>query len=113
VKAGGWLQVALTSGAKAHIATLTLAPGIYMNKPLIPALGILCLASSSVAAGELIRDATVVEVANTAGGGAEFAVRLSGGVGVCVGASFVIFPEAKAASATSHKQEGAYPQLSG
>jgi Family of unknown function (DUF5992) len=73
-----------------------------MNKHLL--LATLCLASSTVIAGELVRDATIVEVTNTAYGGAEFAVRLSGGTGVCVGTPFIVFPEAKASSATSHKQ---------
>ena len=62
------------------------------------------IAPCTIFAGELVRDATVTEVANTAFGGAEFAVRLSGGTGVCAAATFIIFPEAKAASAASNKQ---------
>jgi hypothetical protein len=73
-----------------------------MTKLLLAA--ILCVASSPSFAGELIRDATIVEVANNYSGGAEFAIRLSGGVGVCTSATWIVFPEAKASSTTSNKQ---------
>ncbi len=73
-----------------------------MIKPLL--LAILCLPSSTVIAGELVRDATIIEVANTSYGGADFAVRVSGGTGVCAGTPFIVFPEAKASSTTSNKQ---------
>jgi hypothetical protein len=64
----------------------------------------LSLASCSCLCGELLRDASITEVANTSSGGADFAVRTAGGVGVCANAPFIVFPEAKAASAASNKQ---------
>ena len=67
-------------------------------------LAILSTSSLNLSAGELIQGATIVEVANTAFGGAEFAVRLSGGTGTCATAPYIIFPEAKASSAASNKQ---------
>ncbi len=57
-------------------------------------------------AGELIRDATVIEVANTASNGADFAVILQGGIGVCLHPTrtLIKFPEAKKQSDDSYKQ---------
>ena len=62
-----------------------------------------CFSAYTCKADELMRDATVIEVANSAYGGAEFAIKLSGGTGVCAGV-FIIFPEAKAKSPASYKQ---------
>lgn len=64
---------------------------------------ILCIPSSLCFAGELVRDATLAEVANN-NGGAQFAIRLSGGTGTCAASPWIEFPEAKAPSPTSHKQ---------
>ena len=54
-------------------------------------------------AGELVRDATIIEVANTAYGSPDFVVKVAGGTGICT-TVFIIFPEAKAKSPTSNKQ---------
>ena len=59
--------------------------------------------SCSCLAGELLRDATIIEVASTYFG-ADFAIKISGGSGICAGAAWIVFPEAKARSATSNKQ---------
>jgi Family of unknown function (DUF5992) len=64
----------------------------------------LFIGSNGCSAGELVRDATVTEVANSFGGGAEFTVKAVGGTGVCAGAAWIVFPEAKAKSANTHKQ---------
>jgi len=63
-----------------------------------------CLFSIPAYAGELVRDATVVEVANTNSNGADFAVRLEGGTGICSTANVIVFPESKKQSADSYKQ---------
>ena len=55
-------------------------------------------------AGELIRDAVIVEVANTYNGGADFAIRVEGGTGVCAGTGFIVFPESRKASVASFNQ---------
>ena len=55
-------------------------------------------------AGELIRNATVLEVANSYGGGADFAIKVTGGTGVCATNEWIVFPESKAVSANSYKQ---------
>jgi hypothetical protein len=67
---------------------------------------VLCLvASSGCLAGELVRDASVIEVANTNNGDASFAVRVEGGTGVCAGTSvFIVFPESRKASVASYNQ---------
>ncbi|MDQ3024696.1 MAG: DUF5992 family protein [bacterium] len=54
--------------------------------------------------GELLRDGTVVEVANSYGGNADFAIRVTGGTGVCATTLWIVFPESKAVSPNSYKQ---------
>lgn len=58
--------------------------------------------------GELIREATVIEVANTNNNGADFAIRLQGGSGPCVSATetptTITFPESKKQSDDSYQQ---------
>jgi hypothetical protein len=60
----------------------------------------------SANSGELIRDATVIEVANTNSNGADFAVILQGGVGVCLSPTrtVITFPESKKQSDVSYNQ---------
>ena len=65
---------------------------------------VLCFATLTCQAGELLRDGTVVEVANTYGGAADFAIRVTGGTGVCANNVWIVFPESKAVSANSYKQ---------
>ena len=62
--------------------------------------------SPGINAGELIEGATVIEVANTSGNGADFAVILQGGTGICVHPTrtLIKFPEAKKQSDASYKQ---------
>ena len=62
-----------------------------------------CVASCTCLAGELILDATLVEVAN-AYGGASFAIKPTGGTGICAGVPWIVFPEAKAKSSVTHKR---------
>ncbi|MCH2157271.1 MAG: DUF5992 family protein [Oleiphilaceae bacterium] len=63
---------------------------------------ILC---TQLPAGELIRGAKVVEVANTTNNGPDFAVILEGGSGVCFSDRTVItFPESKKQSDASYQQ---------
>jgi len=67
-------------------------------------ISVLCiLVSGTCVAGELIKNALIVEVANTSQGGADFAVRLEGGTGVCVG-EWIVFPESSKASVASFNQ---------
>ena len=63
----------------------------------------LAVLATDAYSGELIRNATVVEVASNYSGGAEFTIKLSGGNGLCENAPWIIFPEAEAGSTTSHK----------
>ncbi len=63
-----------------------------------------CLFSIPAYAGELVRDAIVVEVANTYNNGADFAVRLEGGTGICSAAIWIVFPESKKQSVDSYQQ---------
>jgi predicted dinucleotide-binding enzyme len=69
------------------------------------AIPLLCFfGSGACIAGELIRDAVIVEVANTYSGGADFAIRVEGGTGVCAGTTFIVFPESRKASVASFNQ---------
>jgi hypothetical protein len=71
----------------------------------IGALSLSCLLGyNTCIAGELIRDAMIVEIANTYAAGADFAIRVEGGTGVCSGPGFIVFPAASAASAASFNQ---------
>jgi len=65
---------------------------------------VVCLFPVHAYAGELIQGATVVEVANTYNNGADFAIKVEGGTGVCSTASYIVFPESKQQSADSNKQ---------
>ena len=59
---------------------------------------------SSVAfAGELVKGATILEVASSASNEDVFYIRLSGGTGPCANSS-VIFPAVKSQSKDSHNQ---------
>jgi hypothetical protein len=75
---------------------------VRVIKRLVAALA--SLGATAALGGELVQGATVIEVASTYLGGPELAVRLAGGIGVCGGTTWIIFPESKAASVTSHKQ---------
>ena len=57
-------------------------------------------------AGELIKDATIVEVSNTSSGGPDFAIILQGGTGVCASTTTALikFPEPANQSDDSYKQ---------
>ena len=57
-------------------------------------------------AGELIRDATIIEVANTNNNGADFAIMLQGGTGPCLSPirTVITFPESKKQSDESYSQ---------
>lgn len=57
-------------------------------------------------AGELIRDATIIEVSNTNNNSADFAVVLQGGTGSCVSPTrtIIVFPESKKQSDESYSQ---------
>ena len=73
-----------------------------LKRALILMLGI---ASSSAFAGELVRDATVLEVANTNTNDASYAVLVTGGIGPCAGtAVWIFFPDSRKASADSFNQ---------
>lgn len=71
-----------------------------MVRMLLPVLAMLLPVVST--AGELTRDATVLEVANHATGGKNFAVKIEGGTGVCTG--WVYFFEDQAPSAATYNQ---------
>jgi len=60
-------------------------------------------------AGELVRDAEVIEVSNTNNNGPDFSIRINGGVwtttsSTCSLTTGIIFPESKSQSSDSHKQ---------
>jgi hypothetical protein len=79
----------------------TFAPLVTMIKATCAV--VFCVVSSTCLAGELIADATIVEVATSNNGGAEFTIRTTG-YGVCAGSGvWITFPEAKATSPTAHK----------
>lgn len=62
-------------------------------------------ASIACNAGELVVDASILEVANTNTGDASFAVKIQGGTGVCAGSSvWIVFPEVRKASDASYNQ---------
>ncbi|MCG7586818.1 DUF5992 family protein, partial [Photobacterium sp. OFAV2-7] len=58
--------------------------------------------SLPVNAGELVHGATILEVANTNNNGADFAIFIQGGAGICQ--SRIVFPERKKQSEESYKQ---------
>ena len=65
-------------------------------------LVVLAMQPAVSTAGELTKDATVLEVANHATGGKNFAVKIEGGTGVCTG--WVYFFEEQAPSAATYNQ---------
>lgn len=67
------------------------------------ALAIL-FATFQVSSGQLAVNANVVEVANTNSNSQDFAIKLSGGTGICSGSTWIVFPESKKQSEDSYKQ---------
>ena len=63
---------------------------------------LLLILSGAAHAGELSRGSTVAEVGNTNHNSKDFAIRIETGAGICSG--WIVFPEAKAASASTHNQ---------
>ena len=68
----------------------------------------LAVLATDAYSGELVRDAYVTEVANTNNNGADFAIILTGGTGVCTGSERVVitFPKSK----FSGQSPGSYNQ---
>jgi hypothetical protein len=62
---------------------------------------VLMFGAQNCFAGELVRDATIIEVASNVSG-ADFGIRVSGGTGICAIDTWIVFPEAKAVSPTTH-----------
>ena len=75
---------------------------------MIKKLFVIALKTTSLAthSGELIRDATVIEVSNTYYNGPDFMIILKGGTGTCLSATrtMITFPESKKQSDESYKQ---------
>ena len=67
-------------------------------------LSVLLVTPLTCGAGQLITNATILEVANTNNNGPDFAIRMEGGSGVCASSTWISFPENKKQSDDSYKQ---------
>jgi hypothetical protein len=71
-----------------------------MNKRLVTLLAIGC--AFNCLGGELTKGSTVLEVASNGSNAANFAVKVTGGTGLCSG--WIYFPEVKVSSITTYNQ---------
>ena len=63
----------------------------------------LLLTSQQVVSGELVRGATITEIASSSSNQDVFYLKLSGGTGLCSG-QYIIFPASKSQSKESYNQ---------